>query len=243
MALLPLFVGFVLTLMAVTYGIAPSLAAGFGGLIYVAVGVYVLRTRGGFRRPAALAFALAGLACLAPEGFRRAGGAGYNLAFRPAAFGPGDTVRVGFPRWIRSVRGLWKGAAQARLVAGDGAVVPVPARTSDRRWGDKIRLHRDRTGSTQKSRAFVELDLPKAPGFSGRAARVEVELAIEFPRARDGGFALATDSFRRDEAVTLGPPGLGAAYLGLCYFGVVAGALLTAAGCRLAPALESGPGA
>ncbi len=233
MAILSVLLGLILAFSISTHSALPSVATGLGAVLFLFMGVLSLRSEATSSREwRGFWFSLALLVCLAPEGYRRWQSAGWNSAFRPASFGPGDTIRVNFPKWIRSVRGLWRGTASAQLLVSEEPPRQLKVETSDKRWGSKIPIPRS-GGTTQKSSAFVQVQLPDTEDLVGKSVRLDITLKVEYPQYQQGGgYSLRTETFRRTESVILGSMKLGQTYHSLCLLGVICGAVCAALGSK-----------
>ena len=178
---------------------------------------------------------LAPICAAAPEVIRSARAWPANDACYPPVVGPGDTTRVYLPRQIGSVKGLYRGTAQAVLSAPSVAAVAVPADTNQNNWGSTISDVKD-SEKQSYHRPWVELTIPPMASLAGKTVDCAVHLDVEYPAIAPGDTKFQVEHTTMDERYTirLSPPRAGAAFRSLWWSAsAIAAAVLVVGGAGL----------
>jgi hypothetical protein len=140
---------------------------------------------------------LAVVVCAAPEGVRLLSGWTLNDSCDPPVVGPGEKVRVEFPRRLGTVGGKWNGQAEVRLLNGEENRLPadysIPVSTNSATWGDTIEVLASH--ANEETPVWAELYLPDDPSLAGKSLRLQIDLSVECPHGGPDGFSTVQDSF------------------------------------------------
>jgi hypothetical protein len=175
---------------------------------------------------------LSTLAIPSAEYLRLAAGWPYNAHWSPGVVGPGDHTRFYLDGEIKSVKGLWKGKATARVVnaeeLGLANVGQLATTTKNDSWGKIIF---GKSTSSKSETPWVGIIMPDRADFAEKELQIQIHLDTEFPADSKGGFVDDEKSFEQTTTVKLArTPAAGSTYQGLYFVmgigGVVVNLLL-----------------
>jgi hypothetical protein len=165
------------------------------------------RATSGTHQPSFALLAAAVFLCVAPEILRLLSGAPLNERFYPAVIGPGDSSTYYFEKEIHSVKGYWRGKAQAALLGlddlGEDGVLLCEAEAKDNSWGQEI--------SVVEFGAFIVYQFPRMEG-SNR-------------------FEVVDDTLKEQSRIQLAGPGAGGRYGWNSWLGILGGGTLLMLAC------------
>jgi hypothetical protein len=141
----------------------------------------------------------------------------YNAHWSPGVVGPGDHPRFYLDGEIKSVKGLWKGKATARVInaeeLGLANVELLAATTKNDSWGKMIF---GKSTSARSETPWVEIAIPDRPDLADKELRIQIHLDTEYPADVKGGFIEEEKSFEQPATVKLASmPMAGSSYQGL----------------------------
>lgn len=152
-----------------------------------------------------------------------------NPGLYPPVFGPGDEARVRFPDQITSVKGMWKGSAEAVVKNAGELGVPANfrAETNNSNWGNRIT---GKSVNNETQGMWVDLHAPDDPKLAGKKVDLALSTNVVYPFKVPGGFDEREGAFSYETSALMAPGGAGGIYFKMWWGGQLAamGLLLVA---------------
>lgn len=172
--------------------------------------------------------------CFAPALLKAVRGWPENAGTKPDVAGPGDTVRVWFPKPIHAVNEIWNGTAEAEvLVEGESAPRPVTATASQQTWGNSIG---GKTVHNTSTWLWADVTLPDDPALAGKRVEVRTRLTYQYPYQRGTSFQNDTGKAATARTFALADRGAAGQYFVSLILSLVGGVLFFACGVGLSVA-------
>lgn len=125
-----------------------------------------------------------------------------NRAWSPVVVGPGEKATFSFPDKLESVKGLWQGDADVKLLnAEELGVRELRFESSDNGWGGSIRTKMG--SSTESWHPWVRVDVPNDPKLAGKELRLDIAVRAKYPSSMGVFFDEKTQSFHTTTALRL----------------------------------------
>jgi hypothetical protein len=188
-------------------------------------------------------YALGIVAMGAAEMMRTASGWPYNNECYPGVAGAGDSTRIYFVDYVRSVKGYWTGQAKVEVLNAQELGLANPqlaARSKNDSWGSSISVKSSEKNSS--SQVWADVQFPKSANLADKEIQLKITVNATFPTIRGGAnnFDNAQDTFTRTAAVKLAGPEAGSKYVSTYWLGMLGGtAIVIVVGILLARSANS----
>lgn len=164
-------------------------------------------------------------ATAAPEILRSSRGWPVNAEAYPPVVGPGDATRIYMTEKIESIKGYWRGKADAQIREGTRSL-PATTKTNQNDWG--MTIHAKSSEKSSNSTPWVGVTVPADATLGGKPVSCDIKLAVEFPHMQGSStFMTHARVMQRNVSLNLAPAGAGKSYVSLWWQSTLAGAGLT----------------